>query len=440
MTAFERDTLIRVALTPDDTVQAPAGLGDDIGRAVRTTPQRRPWLAIPRLGWPAQASPTFLVLLLTMLLVLLLGSLIVLSRLPVAARLATYHGDAERSGLMPGPGPLGDPVVAWEANRHGAMGATSMPLVADGRVFVADDSGSVAALDESDGDELWEVAVGSPTRGSSVWVAGLIVVGSDSGTVVALRAADGTEVWRFLASGPVSASLAAVGEIVYVGSEDGYLYALDAASGELHWSVPAGGPITSGPAIFESVIYVGAVGGRFSAIEAASQAVNWSAELGPGGVTTPAVTNETIYAGRGFEASQAPHDLVALAVADGSQRSVFESPSGRQVFVGAVGEDLLYAVSEDNNVYALDPATGAVIWWHTTDGRVGALAGLVDGVLYVSSTDGTVRALDAATGALRWSLAVEGEPTMPAVINGRVIVGTTLGKVVAIAGSSDSTP
>jgi hypothetical protein len=47
-----------------------------------------------------------------------------------------------------------------------------------------------------------------------------------------------------------------------------------------------------------------------------------------------------------------------------------------------------------------------------------------------------VRAIDASGGSLLWVRSVVGEPTLPVVVNGRVIVGTTLGKVVAIGGGS----
>ncbi len=437
MTAFDHDALLKRALMPDDTIHAPAGLADAISRAVLATPQRRRQFAVPPLVWPRQQSPVFMILLLTMLLVLLLGALVVLSRLSTPVpQLTMYHGGPERSGVMPGPGPAGDPMVVWEAQRNGAVGVTIMPVVADGRVFVVDDVGTLGALDANSGLLLWEFSVGSPIRASPVWVDGLVVVGSHSGDVVAVRAAEGTEAWRFMASGPVSASLAVVERTVYFGSEGEYVYALEASSGRLQWSTEVGGPVTRGPAISNGVIYIGARGGRFSAVDIASRETLWSVELGDGDVGTPAVVDGTVYVGRGIEATTtSPHDLVALSAGDGSLLWSFASISGQQVHLGAVGDDLVYAVSEDNSVYALDPATGAVSWSHPTGGRIGSLAAVVDGVLYVSSTDGTLRALDAATGTYQWSVTVDGEPAMPAVINGRVFVGTSLGKVYAIGGT-----
>jgi outer membrane protein assembly factor BamB len=442
MTAFDRDALIRLALTPDEMVHAPADLGDEIQRAVRATPQRRARFALPRLGTRPQQSPVYLLLLLMLLLVLLVGSFVVLSRLRTPPpQLTMYHGGSERTGVMPGPGPQGNPIIDWQASRNGALGFLIMPVVADGRVFVADDSGTVGALDEASGEELWSASVGSPIRASPVVVDGAVVVGSDFGDVAAFRAGDGAQLWRFATSGPVSAAPAAIDSTVYIGGEDGFLYALDAVTGDERWSILIGAPVTRGPAISDGVIYIGAQGGLLTAIDADTRVTLWSVALGDGAVGTPALADGSVYVGRGIDATtESAHDLVALSAGDGSVRWTFASATGEQVHLGAVGDDLAYAVSEDNSVYALERGSGAIVWSHATDGKIGSLASLVDGTLYVSSTDGSVRALDAKTGALHWSVAVEGAPTMPAVINGRVIVGTTLGKVVAIAGSADRTP
>ena len=103
--------------------------------------------------------------------------------------------------------------------------------------------------------------------------------------------------------------------------------------------------------------------------------------------------------------------------------------------MGGLANSLVYAVSDDGNVYALDAATGAQRWTAHTGGSLGTLAGLVGNIAYVSSADQTIRAFNALTGEQQWSITVRGTPTMPAVIDGRVFVGTSLGRVVAIGGS-----
>jgi serine/threonine-protein kinase len=105
-----------------------------------------------------------------------------------------------------------------------------------------------------------------------------------------------------------------------------------------------------------------------------------------------------------------------------------------------VTDRILYAVSDDGKVYAVDLATHAPLWTATTQGALGTLASLVGNTLYVSSADRSVYAFDASTGATLWSVPVVGGPTMGAVVDGSVYVGTTLGQVDAIRDPAVGSP
>ena len=435
MTTYDRDALIRMAIVPADTVHAPAELGDDIFRTILETPQRRKGLQLGRPRWLPSPMPSMI--LLALLGLLLAGVVIVaLSRTPsIPPILAMYHGGPDRTGQMPGPGPAGDPVRAWQANLNGAVPFTIMPLVSQGQVVVADDGGSVSALDESSGAKLWSTDIGSPIRASPVLVGDLVITGSDAGDIVALAAVDGAERWRFRASGPVSASIAVTGTEVYVASEAGTLHVLDANSGREQWFIEIGGSLTRGPAIADGVVYIGTAEGRFLAIDAATHRPIWERRLGPNGIGTPAVAGGLVYFGHGLESGPAIAALVALDAETGRDVWTFPVAAGFQIHAGAIGEAVIYGTSTDQNVYALDRTTGARLWTYATGSSNGALAGLVGGVLYVSSSDGTIHAVDAASGNELWRFRVEGDPTTPVVIDGRVIVGTTFGRVVAIEGS-----
>ena len=59
---------------------------------------------------------------------------------------------------------------------------------------------------------------------------------------------------------------------------------------------------------------------------------------------------------------------------------------------------------------------------------------IVDGALYVTSDDRSIHAIDVATHTERWVHATQGTPTSPAIVDGRIFVGTDLGKVEAVIG------
>ena len=63
----------------------------------------------------------------------------------------------------------------------------------------------------------------------------------------------------------------------------------------------------------------------------------------------------------------------------------------------AVVGGVIFVGSLDGKVYALNAATGALIWSYTTGDWVASSPAVVGGVVYVGSGDGKVYALNAAT-------------------------------------------
>ena len=101
-------------------------------------------------------------------------------------------------------------------------------------------------------------------------------------------------------------------------------------------------------------------------------------------------------------------------------------------------DDAAITVGEDGAIRRLDLATGAMTPFFDNSAGMGALPTVVDDTLYVSSYDGMVRALDLATGTERWSVRVQGLPTMPVVVDGRIYVGTDVGRAVMIGDPGSS--
>ena len=95
-----------------------------------------------------------------------------------------------------------------------------------------------------------------------------------------------------------------------------------------------------------------------------------------------------------------------------------------------VVNNVVYVGSEspDNNVYALNATTGALIWKHLVDGGVtDSSPAVANGVVYVGSYGGVVYALNAATGVELWHYTTRAGgyvTSSPAVVNGVVYVGS----------------
>lgn len=109
----------------------------------------------------------------------------------------------------------------------------------------------------------------------------------------------------------------------------------------------------------------------------------------------------------------------------------------------AVEDDHIYAAARDGDVTAFDRKSGQVLWSvdlaelpANVDKRSARLSGgLVSryGKLFLGSENGVVYALNEADGAVLWQTTVPGEVVAsPAVEDGRVVVLTTSGRLIAL--------
>ena len=225
-------------------------------------------------------------------------------------------------------------------------------------------------------------------------------------------------VWKFTTGGRVLSSPLVVGEAIYVGSTDGALYALNRATGEQRWKFETRGPVSSSPAFANGLVFVASLDGNIYAVDATSGRQQW------------------VFATKGERRFTAPG-------IHGAMPRTERMPDPFDVFLSSptVVDGTVYIGSGDQQVYALDAATGARRWSFATGDVVHASPAVVDGVVYIGSFDRNLYALDAATGRERWRYTTGndtviynqvGLPSSPAVANGTVFVGGRDGRFHAV--------
>jgi outer membrane protein assembly factor BamB/cytochrome c5 len=100
-------------------------------------------------------------------------------------------------------------------------GVMASAAVHDGRIYVASNRASqdadLVALDADTGDEVWRVDVGAHVTGPVTWANGLLFVADDSGRIAAYDAADGTQLWSHAVPSPAAGGIAVVDGTVYAG-------------------------------------------------------------------------------------------------------------------------------------------------------------------------------------------------------------------------------
>jgi len=251
--------------------------------------------------------------------------------------------------------------------------SAASPAVANHVVYVAlmneppcnttrtDVDGRVYALDARKGHVLWSARIG-PSESSPLVANGLVYVGDWRGKVYALSAKDGHVVWSFQTGDKVKGAVTLSGRRVYVGSYDHHVYALYARTGHEIWRASpqerlgSTGTFYSTPAAAYGRVYIGSTDGKVYSFGATTGDLRWSQSTGGYVYGSPAVWRSRILVG---------------------------SYSGR--------------------FSCYDAATGDERWHFDADGPISGSAVVLGGLVYFSSLKGTTYALDPLTGKERWS-------------------------------------
>ncbi len=120
-----------------------------------------------------------------------------------------------------------------------------------------------------------------------------------------------------------------------------------------------------------------------------------------------------------------------------------------------IQDGILYFGSDDGNLYALDALNGRLKWKFSTKGLVRSRPAIADQRVFFTSDDGFLYAVDASNGQPAWSVDIGNAPSepdkrvnpgtipdprffdylqsSPAIVDGRVFVGSYNGNVVALA-------
>jgi len=106
----------------------------------------------------------------------------------------------------------------------------------------------VANADLPDKPKLkWTFKSGAPVKSSAAVADGRVYIGSDDGSVYALDLLTGKKIWAYKTGGPVESSPLVLNGTVFVGSSDASLYALNATTGNRVWKYDTGDRILGAP-------------------------------------------------------------------------------------------------------------------------------------------------------------------------------------------------
>ncbi len=347
-----------------------------------------------------------------------------------------YRADPARTGVMPGPGPSGTPVVSWSFQAGAPI--VSQVAVARDTVYLVTAVGSVHALDITTGAELWSSSLAAPSRAGATVVDGLVIAASAAG-VSALDAQDGGLVWASAEPGSVSGTPVVVHGTVVAASEAGVVSALEATTGSLLWQTALGSAVANSVAADEET-GIAVIGGRTGvavAVDLADGHVRWRYDTQDAArIGTPTIGDGLVYIATLEGGGPGTRHIHAVEATTGKPAWTIGSPGDAPAFAPALADGRAIISAEDGSVSAYDAHTGESLWRYDAPAVVETVAAVADDTVYVASNDGQALALDAATGAEHWRVSIEGIPYGAAVTGGLVLVGTTAGTLYAIGGAS----
>lgn len=318
---------------------------------------------------------------------------------PPLSQAVAYQIDYAHSGYAS----LGSAVTfpgspTWSATLNGAV---SYPLIAGGKVFVTTRNSSsygtsLYALDEQTGSVAWgPIAIsGTDFWSGHAYDHGKLFVVNCDGLLLSFDAATGQPGWSIKLPGQYlfSAPPTAINGIVYVGGagSGGTIYAVDESNGTVLWTSAVENGDMSSPTISSDGVFV-SYPCQVYKFDPLTGSLLWRYSGGceGGGGKTSVYANGQLY------------------VRDSSDL-VFNAGTGSMV--GSFASNAAPAFSAQSGFFlssgtltGIDLGTQRVLWRFTGDGSLVSAPIVINQSVIVGSGSGNVYAVNAATGSLIWS-------------------------------------
>ncbi|MEJ3654270.1 PQQ-binding-like beta-propeller repeat protein [Actinomycetes bacterium KLBMP 9759] len=321
---------------------------------------------------------------------------------------------APGTSAPPQPAPGAAPASLWSVDtgvQH--PGA----LIVTGDAVHVGGSGGVAVHDARTGARRWqftapEGGTGFDPDSVNLAVADGAVYLATRGAVTALDAATGAKKWAV----PLTAATryqSLVGPDVGAGGGTAFLTigntvtAVDPANGKTRWTYAVASNFANGPLVVGNRVLV-PFEGSAALLELGTGAVVWEYATGEGRATKISVVDDSVYMCINGLA------VTALELDTGKVRWQGDAGEGGADPKGApaVADGVVSVLGFDEQVHALDMATGAERWVgpdrSAGGSTVQSATAAAAGVVYVGSNNGRFFALESATGKQLWSVTGKG--------------------------------
>ncbi|MCK4457309.1 MAG: PQQ-binding-like beta-propeller repeat protein [Thermoplasmata archaeon] len=333
-------------------------------------------------------------------------SLLVLPPAVIADEWHSFQRDLANSGLAESDGPLSD-FVSWKAVT--GFGSGVQMTYANGVLFRAASHRGVQAINASNGNELWITPVNSGRVDTvPAYYKEKLYFGThqDSGTVYALNASDGEVVWTVDYGWEYTASPLVVDGVVYIPFTSDRMVALHASNGTAIWDRNVPTHMHTSPAYENGVVYTAHK--RVAAVNATNGDIIWQSDLQNYYFTSGIVVAGDKVCCNGHQYLACFHKTNGttiwkrdLGVVRWNARDSTPAVMGDELFVG----------TQDGWAYSLYLNNGDILWNVTlgspTNGSIIASPVIApNGIVYFTNED--LYALNTSTGNVIWEMDLAG--------------------------------
>jgi outer membrane protein assembly factor BamB len=361
---------------------------------------------------------------------------------------ATHRGSLWRQGVFPVTTAAAPFSLKWSFTT--GSNVFSSPVVWQGVVYVGSDDGKVYALDATTGTQRWAFAANAnlPVRSSATIADGFVYMGNQAGSAAGqygylykLDATVGTQCWQYrygTSRVDVDTSPAVNFGVVFA-RHGGTFNGVAVSNGQEVWRYRFHtlnkGPL--GPAMDGGILYApGADNLHFAANVRDEQELWYKVGNHCGACIVPVDETRHLYV-FGYAAScrnrQTGNTIWSKSFGSGLDVTPYCTPAVGPVQLGANTSNLVFACIQ-TNLIAMDVNNGNKLWQWTHTAEFRSSPSLVGNMLFLGCDDGYIYALNAATGAIIWQYKTGGMVCSSPWIDaqGVLYVGSDDGRVYAL--------
>lgn len=309
-------------------------------------------------------------------------------------------------------------------------------------------------------EPLWPKAIGSDISFEIVNSGGKIYIGT-SNILYCYNRETATEEWRYTCPDEITTAACAFPKYAVVACKDGTVLAVDTETAKPRWQAKPGA-VKKGITKKDKLCYFGTDKGDLFCLDSETGKEVWKTRL-PGPISTPPVIEED----KLFAASDTG-TLHCIDLAEGKEAWKNDKLVGDVVGGLTASKGVLYFGSYNNSVYAVSQADGQAVWSKRVDGWIGSPPLVVGDEVFFKSKQTTLWCFNKSNGNTNWHFALqptrsepilsgdtiyvgsnrqilaisvpkraeiwnyefrEEQPTTFALSNGRMMVGTSLGRI-----------